>query len=47
MVARAWTAQLRLSRRFRALDARKGVRSVVCAAVARELAGVVGAEMIA
>ena len=45
VVARAWSAQLRLSQRFRALDARKGVRSVVCAAVARELAGFVWAEM--
>lgn len=46
-VARAWTAQLRLSRRFRVLDARKNVRAVVCAAVARELAGFVWAEMTA
>lgn len=47
VVARAWTAQQRLSARFRTLDARKGVRSVVCAAVARELAGFVWAEMTA
>lgn len=46
-VARAWTAQQRLCRRFKQLDARKGVRSVVNAAVARELAGFVWAEMTA
>jgi transposase len=46
-VARAWVAQLRLSRRFRVLDARKDVRGVVSAAVARELAGFVWAEMTA
>ena len=44
-VARAWAAQVRLSARFRALDARKHVRSVVAAAVARELAGFLWAEM--
>ena len=46
-VARAWTAQQRLCRRFRVLDERKNVRSVVNAAVARELAGFVWAEMTA
>jgi len=45
VIARAWKAQLRLSRRFRQLDARKAVRGVVCAAVARELAGFVWTEM--
>lgn len=45
-VARAWAAQQRLCRRFKELDARKGVRSVN-AAVARELAGFVWAEMTA
>lgn len=46
-VARAWTAQQRLCRRFRVLAERKNVRSVVNAAVARELAGFVWAEMTA
>jgi transposase len=46
-VARAWNAQLRLSARFRALAARKNVKSVVAAAVARELAGFCWAEMTA
>jgi transposase len=46
-VARAWAAQLRLSRRFRQLDARKHIRPVVAAAVARELAGFLWAEMVA
>lgn len=46
-IARAWAAQQRLCRRFRQLNARKGVRSVVNAAVARELAGFVWAEMTA
>ena len=46
-LARAWRAQQRLSRRFRTLDARKDSRSVVAAAVARELAGFVWAEMTA
>jgi transposase len=45
VVARAWNAQLRLSRRFRHLAARKNVRSVVATAVARELAGFLWAEM--
>ncbi|MDX1450755.1 MAG: transposase, partial [Acidimicrobiia bacterium] len=44
-IARAWVAQQRLSRRFRALDARKDSRRVVAAAIARELAGFVWAEM--
>ncbi|MDQ3575788.1 MAG: IS110 family transposase [Actinomycetota bacterium] len=46
-IARAWTAQQRLCRRFRVLDERKNVRSVVNAAIARELAGFVWAEMTA
>jgi len=46
-VARAWQAQLRLCRRFRQLAARKESRNVVVAAVARELAGFVWAEMTA
>jgi transposase len=46
-VTRAWQAQLRLCRRFRLLAARKDSRNVVAAAVARELAGFVWAEMTA
>ena len=46
-VARAWSAQVRLSARFHALAARKNVKSVVAAAVARELAGFCWAEMTA
>jgi hypothetical protein len=46
-VARAWTAQQRLCRRFRTLAARKDSRNVVVTAVARELAGFVWAEMTA
>ncbi len=45
VVARAWTAQLRLCGKFRRLDARKTNRKVVVTAVARELAGFVWAEM--
>ena len=45
VVARAWTAQVRLNARFRSLAARKNVRSVVAGAVARELAGFLWAEM--
>jgi transposase len=45
VVARAWNAQLRLSRRFHHLAARKNVQSVVATAVARELAGFLWAEM--
>ena len=45
VVARAWTAQLRLCGRFRHLAARKNTKSVVAAAVARELAGFLWAEM--
>jgi transposase len=47
VLARAWAAQLRLSRKFGRLDARKTNRKVVVTAVARELAGFVWAEMIA
>jgi transposase len=46
-IARSWAAQMRLSRRFRQLCAHKNVRSVVAAAVARELAGFLWAEMVA
>jgi transposase len=45
VVARAWSAQLRLAAKFRRLDARKTNRKVVVTAVARELAGFVWAEM--
>jgi transposase len=41
--ASAWKAQLRLSQRFAALDARGVHRNKVCVAVARELAGFVWA----
>ena len=47
VVARAWTAQLRLCGRFRRLVARKHTRQVVIIAVARELAGFLWAEMVA
>ena len=46
-VTRSWAAQVRLSRRFRALAEHKNVRSVVAAAIARELAGFLWAEMTA
>ena len=46
-VARSWAAQRRLCARFRKLLARKGVKGVVVAAVARELAGFVWDEMTA
>jgi transposase len=46
-IARAWKAQLRLTRRFNALGARKQSRNLVVAAIARELAGFVWAEMTA
>ena len=44
-LARSWTAQLRLCRRFRGLAARKNVKGVVVTAIARELAGFLWAEM--
>jgi transposase len=47
VTARAWTAQLRLCGRFRHLTARKNAKTVVAAAVARELAGFLWAEMTA
>jgi transposase len=47
VVARAWKAQLRLCGRFAHLAARKNTKSVVAAAVARELAGFLWAEMTA
>jgi len=45
VLARAWTAQLRLCGKFRRLDARKTNRKIVVTAIARELAGFVWAEM--
>ena len=45
VAARAWAAQLRLCRRFRHLADRKQSQSTVTAAVARELAGFVWAEL--
>jgi transposase len=47
VLARSWTAQVRLCGRFRRLAARKDRRTVVATAVARELAGFLWAEMIA
>jgi transposase len=47
VIARSWTAQQRLSNRFKTLAARKHNKSVVAAAIARELAGFVWAEMTA
>lgn len=47
MLARSWTAQQRLCRRFRSMSARNHNKSLVAAAVARELAGFVWAEMTA
>jgi transposase len=47
VIARSWAAQLRLCGRFRHLAARKDNKSVVAAAVARELAGFLWAEMTA
>jgi transposase len=46
VVARAWKAQQRLCARWRHLAARKERKTTVAAAVARELAGFVWAEMI-
>ena len=46
-IARSWAAQQRLCGKFRKLAARKDSKSVVNAAVARELAGFVWAEMVA
>ena len=45
VIARAWNAQVRLSSRFRQLGTRKNIKSVVAAAIARELAGFLWAEM--
>ena len=47
VVARAWATQMRLCGRFRHLAARKNTKSVVAAAIARELAGFLWAEMVA
>lgn len=46
-VARSWAAQLRLCGRWRRLAARKNTKSVVAAAIARELVGFLWAEMTA
>jgi transposase len=46
-IARSWKAQRRLCRRWRALAARKAQHTVIAAAIARELAGFVWAEMTA
>jgi transposase len=46
-IARSWKAQLRLCRRFKRLAARKSNIGLVAAAVARELAGFLWAEMTA
>ena len=46
-LARAWATQVDLCRRFRTLDARKSVRGVVVAAIARRLVGQLYAEMVA
>jgi len=45
VIARAWSAQLRLCGKFRRLDERKTNRKTVVTAIARELAGFVWAEM--
>jgi transposase len=47
VVARAWAAQQRLCTRFRTLAARKHTKRIVAAAIARELAGFLWAEMTA
>ena len=47
VVARSWTAQLRLCGRYRHMAARKDRTTVVVGAIARELAGFVWAEMTA
>lgn len=47
VIARSWTAQVRLCGRFRRLAARKDRSTIVATAVARELAGFVWAEMTA
>jgi hypothetical protein len=45
VVARSWAAQLRLCGRFRHLAARKNAKTIVAAAIARELVGFLWAEM--
>jgi hypothetical protein len=47
VAARAWAAQQRLCARFRALAARKNIKPIVAAAIARELAGFLWAELTA
>jgi hypothetical protein len=47
VIARAWAAQQRRCARFRTLAARKHTKSIVAAAIARELAGFLWAEMTA
>jgi hypothetical protein len=44
-IARAWTAQRRLCRRFRHLATHKNTKAIVAVAIARELAGFLWAEM--
>lgn len=44
-IARAWSTQRRLCRRFRQLAARKNTKAIVAVAIARELAGFLWAEM--
>jgi transposase len=45
VIARAWAAQLRRCGRFRRLAAPRTSKNLVVAAIARELAGFLGAEM--
>jgi len=47
VIARAWAAQQRRSGRFRGLAARNNTKSIVAAAIARELAGFLWAELTA
>jgi transposase len=44
-LARSWAAQLRLCRRFRQLERRKHITGAAVVAVARELAGLLWAEL--
>ncbi len=44
-IARAWTAQVRLTKRYRRLAERKANKTVVVGAIARELCGFLWAEM--
>jgi transposase len=47
VIARVWATQQRLCGRFRTLAARKPTKSIVAAAIARELAGFLWAELTA